>query len=404
MTIWILAIVVIGITAAIGYSQGGIRMGVSFIGIIFATLLATIAGKLTTPILGAFGLKNPVLLWALPPLIGFILVSIVFEIIGVVVHRKVDVYYKYKAGDLRLALWERINARLGACVGVLSGTAYVVLISFLIYAISYCTIQMASADTDPRSIRIVNALGRDLESTKMTRAARAVDSLGTAFYDTADLAGLLYRHPLLEARLLRYPGLLALGERQEFQGIASDKNFSEARLRGATIQEVLDNPSAQAVFSNPELLRTLWQTLTPDLADLGYYLTNGVSKKYEDKLLGRWVYDSSGTISAYRRAKPNTTSLEAQKMKAFMRERFGQVTMVAAPGHELFLKNMPQGQPGAPGANTAKNLKGTWKEDGSTSYEFDLEGGTDRRKARFEGSRLVVTASDGLSLAFVRID
>jgi len=404
MTIWILAILVIALTVAIGYSQGGIRMSISFIGIVFATLLATTAGKLATPLLGAFGMKNPVMMWALPPLIGFILVSIVFEIIGVVVHRKVDVYYKYKAGDLRLALWERINARLGACVGVVNGTAYVVLISFLIYAISYCTVQMASADGDPRSINIINALGRDLQSTKRTRAAKAMDSLDPAFYDTADLAGLLYRHPLLEARLLRYPGLLALGEREEFQTISSDEQFSAARLRGAPIREVLDNPSAQAVFSNPELLRTLWQTLKPDLGDLGNFLTNGVSAKYEDKLLGRWVYDSSGTILAYRRTRPNTTALEGQRMKAFMRERFGQATMVAAPGHELFLKNMPQGEPGAPGSTSTKNLKGTWKEDGSTSYEFDLEGGTDQRKAKFEGSRLVVTAADGVSLAFVRID
>ena len=34
------------------------------------------------------------------------LISALFKVAGLVVHQKVDVYYKYKAGDLRLALAE----------------------------------------------------------------------------------------------------------------------------------------------------------------------------------------------------------------------------------------------------------------------------------------------------------
>lgn len=403
MTIWILAFVLIGLMVAIGYSIGAIRMAVAFIGVIFSLLLANLAGKLFTPLLGAFGVVNPVLLWAIPPLCGYVLVSIIFEVIGIAVHRKVDVYYKYKAGDLRLALWERINTRLGAAMGVLNGTAYAVVASFVIYAISYCTVQVASSDTDPRSMRFVNALGRDLESTKMVKVARALDSLDPAFYETADIAGLVYTHPLLEARLWRYPGLLSLSEKPEFLELASDNNFTAMRLKNAPIQEVLDNPRAQAVFNNVELLRTLWQTLKPDLTDLGNYLTNGVSGKYEDHILGRWAFDSSGTVNAYRRAKPNVSASDAQKIEAFMKARFGQVAMVIAPDHSVVLKNMPQGAPTAQTPASTKNLKGTWSEAGTSNYEFKLDDSANARNAKFEGSRLVVTV-DAATIVFSKVD
>ncbi len=402
MTIWLLAIILLCILAAVGFQQGAIRMSISFLGILFGVLLAGLVGKLVKPVFAIFGMQNPILLWVLPVIIGFVIISIIFKVIGQIVHAKVDVYYKYKAGDLRLALWERLNARLGVCVGLLNGVAYMVLISFLIYAISYCTLQMSSSDNDPRTMRIVNQLGRDLQSTGMSRVARAVDSLEKSFYDTADLAGVLYQTPLLEARLLRYPGFLSLGERPEFQALSSDEAFAQMRLKQTPVNEVLNHPSAKAVFQNPELLKTIWATLQPNLADLGNFLTNGVSEKFNDRLLGRWRFDAAGTLAAYRRAKPNTPSSEVPKIRAFLSERFGKSALVAAPDHMVILKNMPQGQPGTPNATT-KTLQGKWAEAGTTSYDFDLEGGTDKRTARYEGSRLLVTG-DGVSVAFTKED
>ena len=62
---------------------------------------------------------------------------ILFKVIGAVVHRKVDVYYKYKAGDLRMGLWNRLNHRLGLCLGLANAAVYLVLISLVIYVLSY---------------------------------------------------------------------------------------------------------------------------------------------------------------------------------------------------------------------------------------------------------------------------
>ena len=256
MTIWLLALLLLASLAAAGYRQGAIRAGISFFGIIIAALLAVPLGKLVGPLLKILGLTNPILLWVLPPLVAFVAVLALVKIGAFMVHQKVDVSYKYKAGDLRLSLFERLNHRLGACVGLLNGAVYLVLLTFVIHAVSYWSVQVASGESDPRVQRLVSQLGRDLQSTGMDRVAKAVDSLPAAYYDTADLAGLLYQNTLLEARFMRYPGFLSLGERAEFQTLGQDAAFAEMRLRQSPLREVMAYPAVRAVFDNPELLRT----------------------------------------------------------------------------------------------------------------------------------------------------
>jgi len=226
MTIWLLAILLLASLAGLGYRQGAIRVGISLIGILLGALLAPPLGRLLKPVLSATGLKNPILLWVLGPFIVFVIISALFKIGALAVHQKVDVYYKYKAGDLRLALWERLNQRVGLCLGLLNGTAYLVLISFIIYAFSYWTVQMTTSDSDPTPVRILNRLGKDMQSSGFAKVAHSIDKLPEAYYDAGDTAGLLYNTPLLEARLARYPALFGIAERPEFQDLANDKDFS----------------------------------------------------------------------------------------------------------------------------------------------------------------------------------
>src|SRR5947207_1846606 len=133
MTIWVLALILLASVAALGYRQGAIRVGFSFFGILFGALLAAPLGHLLGRLLGLVGLKDPLLVWALGPILVFVLISALFKVAAAAVHHKVDVYYKYHAGDLRTALWERLNRRLGLCLGLLNGTAYLILLAFLIY-------------------------------------------------------------------------------------------------------------------------------------------------------------------------------------------------------------------------------------------------------------------------------
>lgn len=402
MTIWLLMVLLLACSAAAAYRQGAIRASISSFGILLAAMLAGLLGKLVAPLLKILGVVSPILLWVLPAFIAFVVVLVLIKIVAQFVHQKVDVYYKYKAGDLRLKLWERLNARLGACVGLLNGVLYLVLLAMVIQAFSYWTVQMASGDTDPKGLRLLNQLGRDLQSTGLARAAKAIDPMNDTFYDTADLAGLLYQNSLLEGRLLRYPGFLSLGERPEFQTLGQDTAFAEMRLKQAPLREVLQQPAAMAIFDNPDLLRLVWATVQPDVKDLGAFLETGKSSKYDrERILGRWTFDANATR---RQARPNATGSETAKLRTWMNEKFPKSSLVAGPDRMLVLKAFPQIrlQPGQPYSGEAKNLKGEWKAVGG-DYELMLEGGTDKRTAKFDGSRLII-AGEGVPVAFVKED
>ena len=234
------------------------------------------------------------------------------------------------------------------------------------------------------------------------RVARAVDSLSPAFYDTADLTGKLYQNPMCEARLMRYPGFLSLGERPELQALGQDAQFSAMRMRQASLREVMDYPAARAILDNPELLQSIWATVQPDMKDLDGFLETGKSTKYDDRILGRWNFDANGSLLLYRRTKPNTPASEVAKLRAWINEKFPKGSIVAAPDHVIVLKGLPQifMQPGQPLTGEAKNFKGQWKEEG-TGYALDLEGGTVKRTAKFEGNRLVI-AGEAAPVAFVK--
>jgi hypothetical protein len=399
MTIWLLALLLLACLAALGHQLGAIRVGISFFGLLLATLLAGPLARLVKPAVSAVGVANPILLWVLPPFIIFLLVLSVVKVGALAVHKKVDVYYKYKAGELRLALWERLNARLGACLGLLNGLVYLVLISWVAFALSYWTTQMASSDTDPKLVRLLNRIGRDVESTGMANVARAMDPLPAVFYEAADLAGFLYQNPLKEARLSRYPAFLPLAERPEFQALAQDKSFAELRVRRAPIREMLDNPNISAIVNNPDELRLIWGVVIPDMKDLESFLQTGTSEKYSDKILGRWFFDVNAAMVAYRKAKPNLPSSEMVKFRRSLTGLYSKMMLVAMPDGALAVKNLPQ--PKTPGGSETQNLQGRWKSAGS-EYELNLGGAGDRH-GKMEAGRLVLTG-EGLTLVFAPED
>jgi hypothetical protein len=232
MTFWLLALVLLASLAGIGYRQGSIRVAFSLVGILVGALLAGPLGKVVKPLLVVLGLRTPPLAWLLAPLVVFVMISIIFKVAALVVHRKVEVHFRYHAGDLRQVLWERLNGRLGLCLALVNGALYLILLSSVIYPLSYWTVQMATEDKDakedkdPKTMRILNRLGEDLQSTGFAKVARAVDRMPQVWYDSADLAGLIYKNPLSEARLARYPAFLSLAERPEFQDMANDTQFT----------------------------------------------------------------------------------------------------------------------------------------------------------------------------------
>ena len=407
MTIWLLALLLLASLAGLGFRQGAIRVGFSFFGIVFGALFAPPLGRLLKPLLVSVGLKNPAYSWVVGPLIVFILFSIAFKIAGLAVHQKIDVFYKYKAGDLRLALWERLNRRLGLCLGLLNGTAYLILISFLIYSFSYWTVQMASSDSDPKNadpttLQILNRMGHDLQATGFYKVATSISKFSPSFYNAADVTGLLYQNSLMEARLARYPGILGLAERPEFQDLATDTQFTQMRLERKPIMAIIKHPKVEGILNNPETMKTIWSTIEPDLKDLAAFLETGRSAKYDsEKILGRWNFDVNSIMAAIRQTKPNLTSSQMQKIKKPMVAAYMKTMLVAVPNRQAILKSFPR-NPTAPGET--QTVQGKW-EGAEGKYILNFSGNLGEIPASVEGDRLTLTGGaslGGMNLAFTR--
>lgn len=406
MTIWLLALLLMAAVAGVGYRQGGVRAAFSLVGILLGAVLAAPLGKLLRPVLAAFGVKHSLLAWLLGALIVFVVVSIIFKVAAFMVHQKVDVYYKYHAGDLRLALWERLNHRLGFCIGLVNGALYCILIAAVVYPCSYWSFQFASPDRDPRWMGILNRLGTDMQSTGFAKVARAMDPVKPVWYEAADLAGLIYNNPLSEARLARYPAFLGLAERPEFQEIGGDTQFTELRLRRMPIMDFVNHPKIQAIINNPDLLRLVWTTVVPNMKDLTAYLDSGKSAKYDpETILGRWNFDVPVALTMYLRTKPNISSREMQRMKEWFAATFSKTGFVAKTDHKVTLKNVPGvGSPaGAASASGPETLQGQWQSLDGGKYQLSVSmGGKDAELAAVvEGDRLTITG-EGMNLVFSR--
>ena len=410
MTIWILALVLLAAAIALGHKLGAINAAFTFVGIVFGGLLAGLAGKIFKPLLPHIGVQNPTLVWALAPVLGFLLVLILFKMAGFFVHRKVEVYYKYKAGDLRLALWERMNARLGACVGTLNGTAYIVLVSFLIFNFSYWTAQVAASDGESRATRLVNRMGQDLKSTGMAKPARALVTLPENFYKMADLAGLICQNPQLTGRLAGYPAFISLVERDDLRQLTENPDFTNAWNAHAPMGQLLNDPQAKTFLQNKELTEIVWATAETNLEDLVGYLNTGKSAKYDaETILGHWDFNVSITVAMLRQAHPNYTATEMKAARAWMTQAYADTKFVAgsdgqAGNGPAFLKNLPRIKPGTPPTTETATWKGSWTANGA-AYDLALASNGENKSmtAQTSGARLTLK-DDKNTLIFDRAD
>ncbi len=409
MLIWLLALVLLASEAGLGYRQGAIRVGISFFGIVVGALLAPLLGKLAKPLLTAFGMTNPVLIWLLGPLIVFVVVSVLFKAAALPLHQKVDVYYRYKTGELRPVLWDRLNRRLGSCLGLLNATAYLVLISVVIYIPSYWTVQLATPDQDPAWIKWLNRLGQGLQSSGFAKVARVLERMPRDWYDAADLAGVIYHNPLSEARLSRYPAFLGLAEMPEFKSLGG-KEFADLRQRGAPLMELLHYHVIDGMLANPDTLRLVWNTVEPDMADLRAFLATGQSAKYDSEtILGRWKFDVTAAVNVRRRLKPNMPAKELQVVRHNIATGFEKTSLVAMADHRMLIKNLPPVRlllATAPAtAPVVQNLDGKWTNQGG-KYQLSMSssGGAQDFAGTVNGDRLTIDAGEGMTLIFARED
>ena len=401
MTIWILAMLLMAAAALAGWRQGAIRAAFSFVGILLATLLAVPVGRIVQPLLPHFGASNPVLAWALAPVFGFILVSAAFKVAAIAVHNKVEVFYKYEAGDLRLALWERLNARLGICVGLVNGAIYFVLLTFIIFNLSYWTIQVATSPQQPFIIRLVNRLGNDLQATGLVRTAGAVGTLPPMYYRLADLSGLVLQNPTVAQRLVDYPALTSLWERDEMQPLLQDASFTNALASGTTAAELFNNPNVQSFLANKALTTLVMGILQTNLDDLNGYLQSGKSAKYDgEKIIGRWEFNVNVTLAWWRQDHPRIPASEMRSTRDLMTQAYAQTRILATGDNQLFIKSLPQFKAttaGQPPTTEFLDWKGDWTRN-ETNYNLHITSNGQDKFMTATAESLRLTMHDGKNL------
>jgi len=409
MTIWILALVLLVSLAALGYRQGAIRVAFSLIGIIVSALLAGPLTKYVQPILPHVGVHDPTTVWLVSPVVVFCVLLIPFKSAGFFVHRKVELYFKYKADNLQMLRWNRLNSRLGLCLGPLNALAYLVLISFVIFDLSYWTTQVAVSDDEGKIIKLLNQLGHDSETTGFAQIARAIDPMPDSYFKYADLAGLLIQNPQLNDRLANYPMFISLTERDDFKQLGNNGDFQNAWKQHAPIQQLLDNDQFKSMYQNQDTYNMVHGIIEDNFDDLVAYLKTGKSAKYgSEAIVGHWDLNIAATTSKLLGSRPVISSREMRSLRVWVTQSYTNISFVAGADRQVFLKNLPHTtvKPGKPPTTSTEiaSWEGKWKDDGA-GYELSLNHGGKKQSmpAQIDGSRLTIQ-DDKNTLIFDRLD
>lgn len=400
MTIWILAILMMAAVALAGWRQGAIRATFAFAGILFGALLAVPVGKLIHPLLPHVGASNPLTAWALAPVVGFFLVSIVFMVVGHKVHNKAEHFYKYNAGDLRLALWARANSRLGICVGLMNGALYFILVSFFIFNMAYLTTQAAVAPKQPMMIRLVNNLGNDLQASGLSRTASAVGTLPPMYYEVSDLTGMLMQNPQVAPRFAAYPAFTSLWEREDMQSLVQDSILTNSLATGASLGEIMNNATVRAFFINKDQMKLVTGILQTNLADLTEYLKTGKSAKYDgEKIIGHWDFNPAVTLAWMRQSRPKMPASEMRSLRAWMTQAYAQTRVLVSGDNQIFVKSLPRIKAEAGQTPTTEygDWKGDWTANG-TNYDIHVVLSGEDKFLTASAEDLRLTIKDGKNL------
>jgi len=335
MTIWLMAVLLFALFGALGYAKGAIRMIFPLIGLVLGTFLAVPLGPLVKPLVPMVGLKNPIWSILLPPVIVFFLIAIIFIIIGFIVHRQINLYYKYRTDDYHRLAWERLNKRLGVSFGLIAGSAYTILLGLVVYIMGYLTVQVSAGENETGPVKYLNQARADLRSTGLEKTVAAFDPTPENYYLASDILGLVYHNPLVHNRLSSYPAFLSLAERQEFQDLSTDTDFQNMLATQTAVGQIVNHPKTQAILNNQEIVQQLQQI---DLKDLLEYLKTGESPKYADlKILGRWQLDPYATLQQEKKHRSRLTTVEMKLMKQQL-EFIKGYSLVVTPDNNAKLK------------------------------------------------------------------
>ena len=399
MSFWIFALLLMAVVGAAGFWQGAIRAGFSFFGILLGALLAGPLAGLFKALLPWFGIKNPVILWAIAPVFGFWAVNAAVKYGAFQLHRKVDIHYKHKTSELEQSLWLRLNSRMGLCVGLFNGAAYLVLISFLIYNLSYWTSQMANGANQPLPVRMVNQLGADLQATGFNRAAAAVGSPGENFYQFADLAGFMIQNPQAETRLESYPGLTSLFRKPEMQPFFTDADFTNTVATGGSATAIWNSGPVQQFFASKDLMDQVSHTFAGCFTDLTNFLMTGNSPKYDaEKLPGSWKVNVPVTVAWLIQERGHLAAKDIRAIHGWYDQSYAATTLLATGDGDVYVKAFPiqrkDQNPNRPVTTDLLDLQGRWTHN-ETNYDIQWKIDNDDKFYSGTATETRLTLKDG---------
>lgn len=415
MTIWILALLLFAGVGALGRQIGGIRMGISLLGVVVALFAAGPLAPFVRSALGAVGVKSPVLIWALAAPLAFLGIMMAANSAAVGVYIKVSGYFKFRATDDIRMRWERIDAGLGLTAGLLAAVVYLVAASAYVFHVGYFTAQVESPTDNPIWLKLVNKVRADLSGSKFDRVAAGVGRVSPAFTQTADIAGLLYHNPELQGRLSEYPLFMSLAENPDLQGILTNAPYAALLPAKTNVSLILKDPGTQQLIAHGEIQRVIKDL---DLVDFMNFLQNGVSEKYaKEPLVGKWQVDLRETMLAFRRANPKVSVVDANRLSVLMRAAISDYTLTATPDDKIYVKGrrdplsfvamatprfaFPPLDPAAPVKNV---LTGSWKKEGD-NYQFTLQSpaGEKTADAKMVGDKITTQIGANM-VVFARIN
>jgi hypothetical protein len=336
MLIWLLAVVLIGAFAALGFQTGGIRAAVSLVGVVLGLVFASTVGNLVAPIFPTIGISS--LSWRITaaPVAGFLIVWLPFFGVGFAAHRPVYLHFKYREEDSVRIAFERMNSALGLFVGLVAGISIFLFAGRPIYSLGYLTTQTAAEAGEPAPVGYLNQLRNGMNETGWDKTFAALDRTPAQQYAVDDIIGLLEANPLVHARAQTYPEFLALVERSEFTDLANDADYQKLLQDRAGFTALFENPRTQSFLSNAEILEKLAKL---DLKDFRQYLESGKSAKYDDEhILGRWRCDISSTIIDARRRRTNLQPADLLNLRFVLNTFFKKATLTAYPDGRLVVK------------------------------------------------------------------
>ena len=394
MILWALALILLVCLGTVGYYQGAIRAGFSLVGLLLAAVLAGPLAFVFKGILPVFGLKHPAVLAFVAPALMYLLILILFKSTALVVHKKVDTHYKYQDSDTRRMLFERLNQRLGLCLGLANAAVYFFLLCVVFSVLGYLTVQVASSDKDSFALRWSNRFADSLQKTGMDRAVAPFHP-GTEFYfDAVDIVGSIYHTPLLQGSLSSYPVFLTLAEKSEFKALGNDLTFQKFwQEENPTVGGLMNHERVRPLIDDVDLYTNVVAMLGGNLKDLKGYLDTGKSEKYDDeKILGHWDFDYKGALALAKQKTPNMGTLQLRVVRAAL-GRLNNAKFTATLDNKAVLK--------IPSTNNVVTLTGTWKNDGGKySLQFADGGKKWEADARIEAQKRLIFSKDSYGLVF----